>query len=219
MAKVVQLVHNGELAEFCRSQTRRRRSARHRLEQPSRQGSEVVSKRVSKKWGHANRFNISPVMALYIHASWSPATPRSPCSASAPSQPGKSAFHHPTRKNHEGVSAVPTPAPITDVPGLASIGSIRPELLEPGKPTLQTLKHQLCPIPVLHISRMHCNTQHQTHGVDDDVTLAACHLLTRIIAARPPFSVVLTLAILRSDSLSIGYAWTLSQTEVMKHRS
>ena len=54
MAKVVQLVHNGELAEFCRNQTRRRRSARHRLEQPSRQGSEVVSKTRVSDWAAAS---------------------------------------------------------------------------------------------------------------------------------------------------------------------
>ena len=54
MAKVVQLVHNGELAEFCRSQTRRRRSARHRLEQPSRQGREVVSKTRVSDWAAAS---------------------------------------------------------------------------------------------------------------------------------------------------------------------
>ncbi len=53
MAKVVQLVHNRALAEFCRSQTRRR-SARHRLEQPSCQDSDVVSETRVSDWAAAS---------------------------------------------------------------------------------------------------------------------------------------------------------------------
>ena len=63
MAKVVQLVHNGELSEFCRSQTRRR-SARRRLEQPPRQGSEVVSKTRVSDWASPSLPALSGPTAL-----------------------------------------------------------------------------------------------------------------------------------------------------------
>ena len=46
---------------------------------------------------------------------------------------------------------------------------------------------QLCAISILDVSRMNHDSQ-QSYRVHDDVTLATHHLLTSIIATRPPFS-------------------------------
>ena len=142
------------------------------------------TKRVSKKWGHVLtassvrswRISTGGLRQLLVVLAQPP----------APSQPGKSAFHHPTaRKNHGcavQVGAVPTPVSITDVPSPFRLATPR---VEPGKPTLQT---GFAP------SRS-CQQDALQHPGDDDVTLAACHLLTRIIGEAPFFRRLDALAI------------------------
>jgi hypothetical protein len=44
----------------------------------------------------------------------------------------------------------------------------------------------------LNVRGMHHNGQQQPYGVHHDMALASLHLLARVVAARPPFSVVLT---------------------------
>src|SRR5712691_3558644 len=58
--------------------------------------------------------------------------------------------------------------------------------------------------PVLNIGRMGHDDEQEAERVDDDVALAAPHLLARIPAARPPLSVVLTLwlSMMAADGLA-----------------
>ena len=47
-------------------------------------------------------------------------------------------------------------------------------------------------IAILHAGSRHHHRQDQPEGIDEDMSLAAFDLFARIIAADPPFSVVLT---------------------------
>ena len=48
------------------------------------------------------------------------------------------------------------------------------------------------------------DAEQQARGVDRDVALAALDLLARVVAARPPFSVVLTLWVSMIAALGLG---------------
>ena len=48
------------------------------------------------------------------------------------------------------------------------------------------------------------DAEQQARGVDRDVALAALDLLSRVVAARPPFSVVLTLWVSMIAALGLG---------------
>jgi hypothetical protein len=48
------------------------------------------------------------------------------------------------------------------------------------------------------------HAQQQARGVDREVPLAALELLGRVVAARPPFSVVLTLWVSRMAAVGLG---------------
>jgi hypothetical protein len=48
------------------------------------------------------------------------------------------------------------------------------------------------------------HAEQQARGVDRDVALAALDLFTRVVAARPPFSVVLTLWVSMIAALGLG---------------
>lgn len=76
---------------------------------------------------------------------------------------------------------------------LTCISAISPDPAQAGEATFQERQDQAGAIPVLDVRRMDDDSQDQPERVDDNVPLAAVDLLARVIAARPPFSVVLTL--------------------------
>ena len=79
--------------------------------------------------------------------------------------------------------------PVDQVSGVPSVG---PDPLEPGELTHQFGRHELGPIAILDVGRMHDHGQQQAQGIYDDVTLAPVDFLARVVAPRPPFSAVLT---------------------------
>ena len=54
---------------------------------------------------------------------------------------------------------------------------------------------------------MHHHSQQQAQRIDHDMVLAARHFLARIIAPRPPFSVVLTDWLSMIAALGVGATW------------
>jgi hypothetical protein len=55
------------------------------------------------------------------------------------------------------------------------------------------LEHVDCAITVLNVGGVDQDGNHKATGVGEDVALATLDLFARVIAARPPDSVVLTL--------------------------
>src|SRR3954452_9512102 len=60
------------------------------------------------------------------------------------------------------------------------------------------------PVRVLDVSGVDDHAEQQTRGVDRDVPLPAPDLLGRVVAARPPFSVVLTLWVSTIAAVGLG---------------
>ena len=68
----------------------------------------------------------------------------------------------------------------------------RPKSALTGGIAHHVIQHLLGAVPVLNVGRMHRHCQQQPQGIDHYVTPPR-YFLTRVVAARPPFSVVLTL--------------------------
>lgn len=84
----------------------------------------------------------------------------------------------------------------TEIPNplkqLTSISAVRPDQPKTRKATLRFVQYQHRAVPILYVRRMYNRYQHETKNVDQEVAFASLDFLTRIIAARPPFSVVFT---------------------------
>jgi len=138
--------------------------------------------------------------------------------AAVSSEPGESAFHDPPLgQNHEArkVVAAPDdfqnppaqlPRPLDQLTGIAAVG---PDQLQPGEPDLEQRQHQLGPVAVLDVGRMHYHGQHQPQRVYDDVTLAAIDFLACVVSTRPPFSTVFTdwLSMIAAEGLDFRPSW------------
>ena len=128
-------------------------------------------------------------------------------------------------------SQSPTPSPIRTSPNQPTDQRNQrpPRSIAGTKPSYQLIDDQLCTISVLDVSRMNHDGQQQSYRVHGDVTLATHHLLTSIIATRPPFSVVFTdwlsmiaalgVGLLPSDCRTLGRSasWTPSQVPSSVH--
>ena len=101
-------------------------------------------------------------------------------------------LQHPARYGHHPINQ------------LTGVSSVRPYQSQVRKPSYQLMYDQLCAISVLDVSRVNHDGQQQSYGVHDDVTLATHHLLTSIIATRPPFSVVFTDWLSMMAALGVG---------------
>ena len=132
-----------------------------------------------------------------------------------PAQPGQCALHHPPAGQHLELMAVRVPAHHLQQPSAgrpnpphqpAPIGCVSPDDLEPWEPSQQFGQHQSRTVPVLDVGGMNDHRQEQPSGVHYDVALASRHLFAGVIAARPPFSVVLTdwLSMIAPPSASSG---------------
>ena len=96
--------------------------------------------------------------------------------------------------------------PLDQFSGISPIG---PNSFQPRELPDQFGQHQLGPVAVLDIGRMHNDGQEQTQGVYDDVPLAALDLLAGVVAAGPPFSTVFTdwLSMIAAEGLGFRSAW------------
>ena len=138
-----------------------------------------------------------------------------------PAQPGQGALHHPPAGQHLKPVAVPIPAhhaqhPTTGGPSPRhqppSVGGISPDDLEPGEPVQQLDQHQLGPIPVLDVGGMNRYRREQPGGIHYNVALAPRYLLPRVVAPRPPFSVVFTDWLSMMAALGVASLPSLSRT-------
>ena len=140
---------------------------------------------------------------------------------SASTEPGQGAFHHPPAGHHLEVMAIrfPTyhsqqPSTSGSSPGhqLTSVASIGPDHPQSGKPTQQFGQHQPGAVLVLNAGSMHHHGQEQSHGVHYNVPLASGNPFTRVIAPRPPFSVVFTDWLLMMAALGVASRPAASRT-------
>ena len=140
---------------------------------------------------------------------------------SAPAEPGQRAFNHPSARQHLKLVAVRStahhlqqlssslPSPRHQPTGIGRIG---PDDLEPGEPAQQLGQHQSDPVPVLDVGGVNHHGQEQPGGVHYNVALAPGHLFTGVLAARPPFSVVLTDWLSMMAALGVASRPSLSRT-------
>ena len=140
---------------------------------------------------------------------------------SASAEPGQRPFNHPSARQHLELVAVRSPAhhlqqPSSSLPSPrhqpTGIGRIRPDDLEPGEPAQQLGQHQPGPVPVLDVGGVNHHGQEQPGGVHYDVALAPGHLFAGVVAARPPFSVVLTDWLSMIAPLGVASRSSLSRT-------
>ena len=140
---------------------------------------------------------------------------------SAPAEPGQRPFNHPSARQHLELVAVRSPAhhfqqPSSSLPRprhqSTGIGRIGLDGLKPGEPTQQLGQHQPGPVPVLDVGGVNHHGQEQPGGVHYDVALAPGHLFAGIVAARPPFPVVLTDWLSMIAPLGVASRPSLSRT-------
>ena len=81
----------------------------------------------------------------------------------------------------------------SDQDGDPVIDAVGEHDLEPAVEVLDLLQQIPGAVSILNISGVDDDTEQETRGIDPDMALAAFDLLGGIVAARPPFSVVLTL--------------------------
>jgi hypothetical protein len=118
-------------------------------------------------------------------------------------EPPEGALHNPALGNDhkplDGVRALgnlqadrPVPAqppdPVHQRPGIRPVS---PEVPQPSILVPEDLQQRLCSIAVLHTGGRDDDGQDQPEGIDQDMPLAPLDVLVRVIAADPPFSVVL----------------------------
>ena len=117
------------------------------------------------------------------------------------SQPTESSFHHPTSGQHfESRNVIasfddfqyPAGQIMEPIDQLSCIAAVGPDQTEAGKTPLHFLEHEFGAVPVLDICGVNDHGEHQSHHIDEDVTLATVDLLARVVSMRPPFSVVFT---------------------------
>ena len=140
---------------------------------------------------------------------------------SAAAQPGQRALHHPSAGQHLEVVAVLTASHHLQQPAagrlsprdqLAGISGVSPDDLEPREPAQQSGQHQPGSVLVLDTGSMYHHREEQSGGVHYDVALASRHLFARVIAARPPFSVVFTGWLSMMAPLGVASRPSLSRT-------
>ena len=136
-------------------------------------------------------------------------------------QPSQCSFHHPSPGQHFKAMAVagtlydlqdPTEKGGHPVSQLPTVAAFSPDKLQVWKSSQQFTDDQLGTIPVLDVGRVDHHRQQQSHGIYDDMPLPSGDPLARIVAARPPFSVVLTLWLSMMAALGSGFLPSASRT-------
>ena len=93
-----------------------------------------------------------------------------------------------------------------------AIAAVREDQLHSSEACTQLTNQQLAAIAILGVGRMHHQGDDQPQRVDDQMPLAARDLLTRIVTAVPPFSVVLTDWLSMMPTLGTGFLPTSRRT-------
>ena len=99
--------------------------------------------------------------------------------------------------------------PGDQLPGLTTVCPDQAQLREACPELLQ---HQLRPVTVLDVGGMNHHGQQQVHRVYDHMPLTASDLLARVLAARPPSSVVFTGWLAVITALGVGSRPAASRT-------
>ena len=141
--------------------------------------------------------------------------------STTPTQPAKGALHDPSARQHLKMVAVrrtldnlqkPTTECIGPLYQLSCITAIGPDQLESRKSPHKLRKHKFGPVSVLYIRSMDDNSQQQSQGINHDMAFTPRHLLARIVATRPPFSVVFTDWLSMMAALGVGSCPSASRT-------
>ena len=118
-----------------------------------------------------------------------------------PAEPCECSLDHPSARQHIELATVPwtlddfkrpscqAPYPLDQ---LSPIARVSPDQAQTLEPTFQFADNQLRSISVLNVRRMNHHIQQQSCGIHYDVSLPTIYLFARVVAARAPFSVVLT---------------------------
>ena len=127
-------------------------------------------------------------------------------------QPRKRAFDDPTLgQDHElarlaafddlNHTAMGVLGPIKELTAIPAVG---PDDFQPREPTGDSSDHRHSPDSVLDVGGMDHDSQDQTERVNEDMSFSARNFLTRVIAAIPPLSAVLTDWLSRTAALGVG---------------
>ena len=139
----------------------------------------------------------------------------------ATAQPGQRTLHHPPPGQHLEAVAVRASAYHAQQPASSSpspshqpadVGRISPDQLQSREPAQQLGQYQPGSIPVLDVGGVHHYREEQPGGIHYDVALAPGHLFARVIAARPPFSVVFTYWLSMMAALGVASLPSRSRT-------
>ena len=95
-------------------------------------------------------------------------------------RPPRHHLHHPAEPSLYGLHKA------------ASVAAVYPDPRQAREPPLHSRQHHPRAVAVLNVRRMHSNGEQPPEGIYGDMPLATLDLLARIVAAFPPFSVVLT---------------------------
>ena len=74
---------------------------------------------------------------------------------------------------------------------LATIARVSPNLSQSPMARLQREQYELGPVSILDVSRMDPHFEYQAERIHQNMPFSPVYFLARVIAPRPPFSVVL----------------------------
>src|SRR4051794_9792531 len=148
-----------------------------------------------------------------------------PGEAAPAAEPAERPLRHPTTRE-EDEALGPGEAPDDDQrqpeqeageqgrePVVDPVGEHRPQ---PRVEPLQALEEIADAVRVLDVGGVDDHAEQQARGVDPDVPLPAPHLLRRVVAAGPPFSVVLTLWVSTMTALGLGSRPSRSRSSITR---
>jgi hypothetical protein len=100
----------------------------------------------------------------------------------APDPPGRSLddLDGPSQSSLDPVFAAP------------AVAGVNPQMRKARQAAVLVTQDDACSVTIHDVGRMHDGAQDQSSGIDQEVAFAPIDLLTAVIAAGPPFSVVLT---------------------------
>ena len=95
----------------------------------------------------------------------------------------------------------PAARPVNKPAGIAAVSE---DQLQTAEACAKSLQDQSSAVAILNVGWMDNQCHDQTHGVDDQMTLAAKDFLARIVPTIPPFSAVFTDWLSMMPTLGVG---------------